>query len=225
MNIELTDEAKKAIRTYIVTITAVPGILVTIVAAFVGYSFKSTQDLAKSSAVLETRVQAQGVITEIQRDISNLSAESKTALALAKRDQENIQASFRRMKTTLEALDGVKDITGVIERIESTLDQNIDFQNAVALKIRPSEILMSDVISTPGDCQSPRKQTIGNFPALKFCALSQNQVYRHGQNKGAISCQVAIEQNQWVLIANGPTHECGSGGGSTSGQCQAICWK
>lgn len=221
----LTEEARAAIRKYIISLVAIPGIVITILAGLAGYFLKSTEELAKSGAVLETRIQAERILGEIRRDISNLSSETRTALLLAQRNQKDIEAAFRRARTTIESLEGVKDIEGVIERLENNLDSNTEFQNAIATRARPSNVAMSDVVKTPGECQPPRRKVVGNFPDLKFCALSQSQIYRHGQNKGAVYCQVALEQNNWVLIASDPTHECGSTGGATYGQCQAICWQ
>lgn len=221
----LTDEARFAIRKYIVSLVAVPGFLITILVGMAGYQFKSTQEFAKISTVLQTKVEAQRVLNEIQRDISNLSSESRTALVLAQRDQQDIQAAFRRAKTTIESLEGVKDIGDVIERLEDNLDSNIEFQKTVSTLVRPSSIVMSEVIQSPGDCHRPRKIVVGNFPDSKFCALSQSLIYRHGQNKGEVYCQVALEQNNWVLIASGATQNCGSQGGANFAKCQAICWQ
>jgi hypothetical protein len=223
--VELSHAAKAAIRKYMLTLVAIPGVILTVAAAIAGYVFSTTQDIARQSAVLEAKVQAQTAIAEIQRDIANLSSSSRAALTLSQRDQEEIQATDRRLKTTLDALGVAKDVEGVIKNLEATLDKNVAFQESVARQVRPGQIIVSEVLTTPGDCAPARTKVLGSFPQLKFCSLSMSQTYRHGQNKGGLSCQVAFEQNQWTLIASGPTHECGSLGGATSGQCQAVCWQ
>lgn len=224
-DLPLTHASKAAIRNYMVSVIAIPSLILAIATAIGGYLLARSQEVLQQSALLDARNQANTVLNEIQRDLSSLSAQSRAALTVSKREQEEIQDSYAKMKVALEAVKGATELSNVVGKLDESLSRNSTFQASIAKQVAPAQIVASEVISTPGDCAAPRRKLLGTFPGVKFCALSMSQSYRHGQNKGGLLCQVVFEQNQWSLVASGPTHECGSQGGASSGQCQAVCWQ
>jgi hypothetical protein len=222
--VPLSHAAKSAIRAYMLSMIAVPTIILTALSGLGGFVFAKSQEVVYQTALLDAKTKAVNELAEVQRSLSVITAESQAARTLMKRDQDDIQASVSTMKATFDSLQGAKDIATLIARLDETLGKSTPFQEAVARQVRPS-IAVSEVTRSAGDCAAPNRKTLGAYPQVKFCSLSMAQTYRHGQNKGGLSCQVSFEQNQWFLSASGPTHECGSAGGATNTQCQAVCWQ
>ena len=223
-DLPLSHAAKSAIRTYMLSMVAVPTFVLTVLGAVGGFIFAKSQEVVYQAALLDAKTKAVNELADVQRSLSLITAESQAARTLMKRDQEDIQTSVSTMKATFDSLQGAKDIATLIARLDDTLGKSAPFQEAVARQVRPS-IVVSEVTRSAGDCAPPNRKALGAYPQVKFCSLSMAHTYRHGQNKGALSCQVSFEQNQWFLSASGPTHECGSAGGATNTQCQAVCWQ
>jgi hypothetical protein len=223
-DLPLTPLAKAAIRNYMLTIVAIPTFLLTVLSAAAGFIFAKSQEVVYQTALLDAKTKALNEITDLQRTISALAADSQATRTLMKRDQDDIAATMSSIKLTFDSLQGVKDIAALTHQVDKTLAESTSFQGAVAKQVK-TDIFTSELINSAGDCSTPTKKVLGSHPQLKFCALSMSQTYRHGVSKGGISCQVTFEQNQWALIATGATHECGNTGGATSIQCQAVCWQ
>jgi len=53
-------------------------------------------------------------------------------------------------------------------------------------------------------------------------ALSSQEIYRHGCNKGQTFCKVELNGNEWLLKAQNSSHHCKKECGTTSVECTAI---
>jgi hypothetical protein len=246
----LSPETKEAINSYLVKLSAIIGIpnLVFVAGAFIYILFfLPSQAVQQARALMEQQmanvIQATlSSFTPVMQAANKSSLDavlqagkaqnvSDQAIRRAGRMEEELIKLEGRVKTLsqndriwiddiIQTLKKNPEVTQTLELIKrvDTLDKTLN-----ALQSMP-RIVTSAIIENGKDC-SEKKELLGSYPQFRFCALAMSRPYRHGINKGHVSCQVIFEETQWTLVATGASQMCGNEGGATSIACQAVCWQ
>ena len=117
MTREVTDIDKKQIRKYMITLVAAPGLVLTALAALGGYLFGQIEQVTQESLLLETKIQANDILSEIQNNVSNVTIETELSLRSAQQQQKVIETEFETVRSTVDSLDGVKNLEELLSLI------------------------------------------------------------------------------------------------------------
>ena len=131
MTREVTDIDKKQIRKYMITLMAAPGLVLTALAALGGYLFGQIEKVTQESLLLETKIQANDILSEIQKNVSNVTIETELSLRSAQQQQKFIETEFERLRTTVDSLDVVKNLEELITNLESKITKSPSFQELI----------------------------------------------------------------------------------------------
>jgi len=217
----LGTNTKQIINSYLLKVSITVLTIFSLIGALGIYSFLSNM---KQKIYNEVKSSIEIKTDKVRQETYINAAEAKLKVKEAERLVNAIVERANKADDGLnKAEEFAKSATKSANEISSFLLRNEDFKKEVAASAgNAMNNLRFEFKSINGLECDEKILKLGNKSDYLIWALSSQEIYRHGCNKGQTFCKVELNGNEWLLKAKNSSHHCNSKCGASIVNCTAI---